>query len=72
VLVHYPYEINSDILYFFDWACDTYHISYDKLNFLLFGIWLSLTSYIHDNPLAIIASYCKALMRSKYPILGKK
>ena len=70
-LIHQSYELNEDIRWFFNWACERYEISREKLNFILFGIWLSLTSYIIDNPLAIIASYCKAMIRSRHFILGK-
>ncbi len=58
-------EMNGDVIWFFKWACEKYKISTEKLNFLLFSIWLSLTSYIINEPQAIIASYCKALLLSK-------
>ena len=56
---------SKDIEYFVKWALDNYEISKEKLNFILFSIWLSLTSYIINDPAAVIASYSKAMIRSK-------
>lgn len=61
--------LDENSKWFFNWVCDRYAISKEKLNYLLFGIWMSLTSYIKNNPLAIIASYCKALIRSREFVL---
>lgn len=65
IFIHKSNDINDDIKWFFNWACDKYNISKEKLNYILFGIWLSLTSYIIDDPLAVVASYCKAMIRSR-------
>ena len=59
------FPTNEDMRWFFDWACERYEISKEKLNFVLFGIWLSLTAYAKNKPLAIIAAYAKAMIRSK-------
>jgi GTP:adenosylcobinamide-phosphate guanylyltransferase len=69
ILIHDSYVINDDIIWFFDWACLHYGISKEKLNFILFGIWLSLTAYIVDNPPGIIAAYAKAMIRSRHFLL---
>jgi thiamine kinase-like enzyme len=58
--------LDPNAQYFFSWAMDSYGISKEKLNFLLYGIWLSLGAYIIDSPLAIIASYCQAQIRSRH------
>lgn len=68
IFVHQTNSISTDMDYFFTWARERYDISKEKLNFLIVGIWLSLTSYIIDSPLAIIASYCQAMSRSHNPI----
>ena len=65
LLVHESSLISKDIEYFVKWALDNYEISKEKLNFILFSIWLSLTSYIINDPAAVIASYSKAMIRSK-------
>jgi len=65
MLVHESMYIDHDIEYFIKWCLDNYEISKEKLNFILFTIWLSLTSYIINDPAAIIASYSKAMIRSK-------
>jgi thiamine kinase-like enzyme/UTP-glucose-1-phosphate uridylyltransferase len=70
ILIHQSDYISDDIKWFFSWAQETYKISKEKLDFLVFGIWLSLTSYIINDPLAIIASFCKAMIRSKEGVLA--
>lgn len=42
-----------------------YGSSTKVLNFILASIWFSLTSYIINNPRAIIGAYCKALIRNE-------
>jgi hypothetical protein len=69
ILIHHTNPMDVDMKWFFDWSMEFYNINKEKLDFLLFGIWLSLTSYIINDPLAIIASFCKAMIRSGESIL---
>lgn len=61
--------ITPDIQYFITWAMETYSITKEKLNFLIFSIWASLPGYIIDQPLGIIASYYKAKQRAINPLI---
>jgi UTP-glucose-1-phosphate uridylyltransferase len=65
ILIYKKTEFNKDMKWFFKYACDKYEISNEKLNFLLFGIWMSFTSYVINSPLAVVAAYCKAMERSR-------
>jgi thiamine kinase-like enzyme len=69
ILIHQSDILDDDMKWFFSFAMETYKISKEKLDFLIFGIWLSLTSYIINDPAAIIASFCKAMIRSRSSIL---
>lgn len=60
------HERNEEVIKEFrDWAKSQYKISDYKLDFLLFSIWMSLTSYCLNSPKKVIGAYCKAMLSTK-------
>ena len=64
-----PYRKNKECISLIkDYALSEYNCTKEKLDYLLWSIWMGLTSYTINNPKAIIGSYAKAYIRSKKSI----